>query len=261
MITDTNIAAGLQLLGLSDKETIVYEACLQRGEISVVELARLSSLSRSTAYFVADELVKKGLLRFVQKGAHRIYSVEDPRKIELLLDQERIKLNQKAATFSAILPTLSMKYMGVARKPVVSYYTGQQEMRQLFEDALLSDIDELLFVGSINVLLEAVGREYLATWNRRKVKGGIKTRGIWPSNEETQEPYLQPTSLNMRQVRYAPSGFVSPTYILLYANKVAFLSSVVEAYGVLIESEDLSVSMRSWFNTLWKDSSTKKVNL
>ncbi len=254
MNTDTNLDQYLQTIGLSDKEAVVYQSCLNRGEINIIELSRLCGLSRSTAYFVADELVKKGLLRFIQKGAHRIYSIEDPRKLELLINKEKASLNQKTVTFHAILPSLQMRYASGAHKPVVSYYVGQEQMRQIFEDALLSDIDELFFVGSINTLIEAVGREYLNYWNRRKVKAGIVTKGVWQPHDKPEEPFLKPIPANMRQARFAPPGFNSPTYILLYGNKVAFLSSIIEAYGVLIESQDLSISMRAWFDVLWKES-------
>ncbi len=250
-MSDTYIRQALRSLGLSEKEISVYNACLARGEIGIVELARLAILSRSTAYFVADELVKKGLLRFIQKGAHRIYSAEDPRKLTLLVERQSERLDRNKALLQSVLPTLNMRYSGAANKPVVSYYVGQQEMRQIFEDALLSGIKELLFVGDINVLVDSVGPEFLKSWNRRKVKVGIKTRGIWEKDQGQEPEFIQAGRQNLREVQYAPTGFESPTYVLLYSNKVAFLSSSVESYGVLIESKDLSRSMRSWFDVLW----------
>lgn len=249
--SDTNLHADLLSFGLSAKEAKVYEACLHRGEIGVADLTKLTHLSRSTAYFVADELVKKGLLRFIQKGAHRIYCAEDPRKLTLLLEKEKVKLARKARSLDSLLPALQMKYAGQPSKPLVSYYVGQEEMQKIFEDALLSGTKELLFVGNITVLRDAVGQKYLNTWNRRKVAAGMKTRGIWQQPEEPEDDFLKASKENLREARHAPRGFESPTYFLLYNNKVAFLSSIVEAYGVLIESHDLSVTMRSWFDNLW----------
>jgi len=252
--TDTNIRTELVHFGLTTKEAAVYEACLQRGEMTVMDLTKLSRLSRSTAYFVADELVKKGLLRFVQRGAHRLYSAEDPRKLQQLLDQEKVWVARRSRMLESLLPTLQMRYSGASNKPLVSYYVGKEEMQQIFEDALLSGTKELLFVGNINVLREAVSQKYLASWNRRKIKADIKTRGIWEQKEEPEDEFLKASSENMREARHAPTGFTSPTYTLMYGNKVAYLSSVVEAYGVLIESKDLSVTMHSWFKELWERS-------
>ena len=255
--TDTNLHSELVGFGLSPKEAKVYEACLQRGELTVMEITKLSGLSRSTAYFVADELVKNGLLRFVQKGAHRIYFAEDPRKFTNLLEQEKQRVARQSRRLDTLLPALQMRYSGIRNKPLVSYYVGQQEMQQIFEDALMSGTEELLFVGNIHVLREAVSRKYLSSWNRRKVTAGIRTQGIWEQPEAPEEDFLQATPRNMRTVRHAPEGFVSPTYTLIYQNKVAYLSSIVEAYGVLIESKDLSLTMRSWFNELWGRSNSE----
>ncbi len=256
---DTFIADKLSSFGLSPKETSVYLACLHRGEISVIELARITNLSRSTAYFIADQLIQRGLLRFIQKGAHRIYAAEDPRKLATLLEEQAEQLARNKHVLSEILPSLNMQFTGAANKPLVSYYVGQIEMRQIFEDALISGIKELLFVGEMPVLVQAVGPEFMASWNRRKVKAKIKTRGIWPSEaSEFEESFLKPTPENLREARYAPKGFRSPTYVLLYANKVAFISSIAEAYGTLIESKDLSITMNHWFDALWASSSTKR---
>ena len=252
--TDTNLHRELLSFGFTAKEAKVYEACLQRGELSIMDIVKFTHLSRSTAYFVADELVQKGILRFVQKGAHRIYSAEDPRKLENILEHEKAKIARKSRSLDSLLPALQMKYAGLANKPLVSYYVGQEEMRQIFEDALLSGTKELLFMGNINVLRDVVGQKYLASWNRRKVKAEIKTKGIWQQSEEPEDDFLKATKENMREARHAPKGFESPTYFLLYNNKVAFLSSMMEAYGVLIESHDLSVTMRNWFDTLWATS-------
>lgn len=261
MYTDTFISSALREIGMSEKEIQIYLACLQRGEVSVIELARIAQLSRSTAYFIADQLIKKGLLRFIQKGAHRVYAAEDPRKLAVLLDERSEALVRTKRLVSDILPSLNMRYTGAKNKPLVSYYVGQVEMRQIFEDALASGIHELYFVGEMPVLVEAVGREYLASWNRRKVKAKIKTIGIWPTDApQPEELFLKATPENLRVVRFAPPGFRSPTYVLLYANKVAFISSIVEAYGTLIESHDLSTTMRHWFDNLWQSSreQTKK---
>ena len=252
--TDTNIHTELVSFGLSAKEASVYEACLQRGELTVMDITKLSGLSRSTAYFVADELVKKGLLRFVQKGAHRIYFAEDPRKFSALLEQEKLRVARQSRKLETLLPALQMRYSGISNKPLVSYYVGQQEMQQIFEDALISGTEELLFVGNIHVLREAVSQRYLSSWNRRKVKAGIRTQGIWEQPEEPEEEFLKASEQNMRTVRHAPEGFICPTYTLIYENKVAYLSSIVEAYGVLIESKDLSLTMRNWFKELWERS-------
>lgn len=254
--TDTTLQADLLTFGLSPKEIKVYEACLTRGEIGVADMVKTTHLSRSTAYFIADELVKKGLLRFIQKGSHRIYAAEDPRKLTALLEQEKADLAKKAHSLDSLLPALQMKYGGKPNKPVVSYYVGQEEIQHIFEDILTMESKELFFVGNSDVLRNAVGTTYLASWNGRKVAAHVRSRGIWQQESVPAEDFLKASKENLREARFAPIGFESPTYFLLYGNKVAFLSSIVEAYCVLIESHDLAITMRSWFDNLWMLSRT-----
>ncbi len=260
MNTDTYMVSSLKGLGLSDKEARIYEACLSRGEINVIELARIANVSRSTAYFVADELVKKGLLRFIQRGAHRIYTAEDPRQLQTFLEQEQVSLSRKNAMLQSLLPGLNMRYAGATNKPVVSYYVGQHEMRKILEDALLSGDTEILYVGEAALLDEAVGSKYLKAWIKRRIEAGIATRGIRKRESEIDEPLYLPGKSNLRETRFAPEGFHSPVFTVIYSNKVAYISSAIESYGVLIESKDLSTSMRSWFSILWETAGQTQSN-
>lgn len=52
----------LEKLGFSDKEIALYIAILQKGRISVPEVAKLTGINRTTVYSVAGELAEKGYI-------------------------------------------------------------------------------------------------------------------------------------------------------------------------------------------------------
>lgn len=255
-ITDTYIATALRNFGLSEKEASIYQVCLASGEIGVTRLSRLVRLSRSTTYFVADELVKKGVLRFIQKGAHRIYSAEDPRKLSAIINKQKITLNKRASFLESILPELVMRFSDTPNKPVVSYYQGQIEVRRILDDILVSGTKEEFWTGEMKTLEEAVGKNYLQKWTKKRIDLGIKSISVRPLSDKKSKIY-GPSKSNLRKVQYAPEGFESPSLIVIYGNKVAFISSVVESYGVLVESKDLSTTLRSWFTILQKSCKQK----
>jgi sugar-specific transcriptional regulator TrmB len=262
---DTYVQTALQQLGLSPHEAAIYRACLGRGEATIMQLAKITRISRTTIYGIADELVKKGLFRFVQKGAHRIYSAEDPKKLEQLVTKSKLIADRKAAFYSSVIGTLAMQFSSTAHKPLVSYHEGQTEVRQIFEDMLVSEAAEVLFLGEAATIEQAVGEKYLRDVIKRRISIGMKARGIRTEPTEVDEPLYDVTSQNLRNLRYAPKGFVASMYIGIYNHTVFFISSIDESYGVQVESKDLSETMRSWYEVLWKASkpakSTKKSSL
>lgn len=253
--SDTYLQSALEQLGLTNHEARVYRACLSRGEATIMDIAKLTSVGRTTIYGVAEGLVHKGMLRFVQKGAHRVYSAEDPKKFQHIIDKNRDVLDRKAAFLSSILPTLSMRFSEASNKPLVTYYEGQKEIHLIFEDFLASGTKEAVFIGEATTIEQALGSKYLKSMVSRRIKLGIKARGVRKAESELEDPLYAHGAKNLRNIRFAPSFFKAPVYTGVYLNKVFFVSSVVESYGILVESKDLSDMFRDWFEVLWNASS------
>lgn len=255
--SDTYIETSLMRLGLTEAQAKVYQTCLLRGEATIMEIAKMTGVNRTTIYGLADELVGKGILRFIQKGAHRIYSAEDPKKLRYLVERTRRAADRKEAFLESILPTLSMQFAGATTKPRVSYYEGQEEVRQIYTNFLSSGADEVLFIGETATIQRAVGEQFLKKVVKERIRLGIPTRGIRTEATEIKDSLYDTKPINLRKLRFAPKGFRSPTYIGIYLDKVFFISSIKESYGILVESRDLSDTMRSWFEVLWKASKVK----
>ncbi|MCX6739840.1 MAG: hypothetical protein NTZ49_01260 [Candidatus Parcubacteria bacterium] len=49
-------------LGLNDKESKVYLACLELGTSSILEIAKKSGVNRGTIYYIIEELKQKQLI-------------------------------------------------------------------------------------------------------------------------------------------------------------------------------------------------------
>jgi predicted DNA-binding transcriptional regulator len=52
----------LEKLGFSEKETTLYLAVLQKGRVSIPEVAKITGINRTTVYSVAGELFEKGYI-------------------------------------------------------------------------------------------------------------------------------------------------------------------------------------------------------
>ena len=250
-LSDTYLHKSLREIGFTTHEAAIYLACLEKGESSIMSLSSSTGIHRTTIYGIVDELVQKGYLRFIQHGSHRIYAAETPEKLRDIIDQIKARTERREAFLQSVLPTLRMKFSDSPRKPKVAYFQGQKEVRQIYQNMLDSNAVEVLFVGEAATIEQAVGVEYLQEVINKRIAIKMKARGIRTKQTEVGESLYENKNKYLRTIRYAPTGFQMPTYIGIYANKVFFISSIIESYGIEVESKDLVLTMRNWFEALW----------
>ncbi len=105
----------LTKLGFSPKESEVYLALLQHGQMTPAEVAKLTRISRPTVYSVAKELVKKGVVLEDLGGTSRSLIAKQPEDLAILTNREQKALDIKKATVQAAIAELqkvaqSVKY-------------------------------------------------------------------------------------------------------------------------------------------------------
>ena len=116
-------------VGLSDKAAKIYIALLQIGEGSVIDIAQKADLKRTSVYNILPDLIRQGLIETTVKNKHRIFFIDDVRRLELDADQRR-----KSVT--ALLPQLRAIQNILPQKPKITFYEGVGGMKELYEDTL-----------------------------------------------------------------------------------------------------------------------------
>jgi len=173
-----DIATVLQAVGLNENQVAVYITLLQMGSGEIQDIARKSGVKRTTAYSVLDVLMQEGLVSFVQKGAHREYFAEDPRKLPKLLEEEKRRLNRKQERITEALPELASLYNAHATKPKIRFYEGIDGIKQMFEETLeLKSGTEMLAFSSAESIHEYL-RDYVPYYLEQRVAKGIRQRAI-----------------------------------------------------------------------------------
>src|SRR3989338_3499165 len=87
--------------GLDEKEETLFFALLELGQSGVVNLAKKTGFKRSTTYYLLDQLMNRGLVTLLQKGAHRIYVPAEPKRIEKLVEERQEKAEKQVKNFSS----------------------------------------------------------------------------------------------------------------------------------------------------------------
>ena len=95
----------LKKLGLKDKEIQIYLAILPLGSVPASILGKRTGMNRSTAQYICQQLVQKGLLTVIEKNGNFVYSVESPENILLLLERQKSEIEEKQTQANKIIET------------------------------------------------------------------------------------------------------------------------------------------------------------
>ncbi|NQT49529.1 hypothetical protein HQ571_02420 [Candidatus Kuenenbacteria bacterium] len=240
----------LKSIGFDSKQSAVYLACLQLGEDSVFNIAKLANVKRPTTYVILNSLAERGLISLRKTNKATLYSAASPKK---LLDQ----IKQRQKNLESAIPNLMAIYNQQPNKPEVQFFEGKDGIAQVYYEVLevMRSGLEVVFYGSIIEPVEIypdLFEEYKETLKNLKVK----TREILPWNEEN--------------IKYAKivSKFKNPNHGLrffnkkyecgrgdniIFGNKIAFLPYHKNKYYVIvIENEDLVITHKTLFEHAWK---------
>lgn len=234
----------LRNIGLSEKESAIYLALLELGPSTVSEVASHAEIKRPTAYFVIEDLLKRGLI--AQAGGQvKRFIAERPEKI-IAQEQRRLKQLEK------ILPGLSNLAHSAKHKPAVRFFTGEEAIRSVYEESLLLPAgNEILTLGNARAVednLEGFGEWYI----QRRVKGKIKMRAL-----VTDNPYhrtiVERDKKELRETRLIEEElFTQDMEMNVYRNTIALVGFMEEELiGVLLDSQMFANGFRQMFELLW----------
>ena len=244
-------------LGFERSEVEVYLLLLQNGPMAVATLARRIGLPRTTVYTMLERLSGRGLVRESSRKGLKTYLAEPPDSLGHIFAQRIVSLDSAHKNFLRLLPDLRSKRAHIASAPRFSVLEGKEGLQNLLRDMLLYADIRTCSVWPIKKMMEVLSPEFFALHNEERIKRNIHTRAVWPEAEVVsieENPFLGWGEEFKREIRVAPA---SMNYILgywIYADKVAFLSSVNEGYGFLIRSEELAETLTVQFELLWQAS-------
>lgn len=234
----------LRRFGLNEKEAILYLALLELGESNIGQLAKKSGIKRTTVYDVLDALKSKGLASEIQKDKKMLYSAKDPRSLETALDEKKERLHK-------MLPELLSIANFLDNKPKIRFYEGGEGIKEVYRDTLRYPDQELLAWVSEEAI-HAFDEKFLNDFYLpRRIQKKIWVRAIVPDIEEMQayrgldQPSLRRTKL------ISATSYPITVEINLYGRNKIGIMSFSEKVGLIIESEKISTTLKSIFESQW----------
>lgn len=234
----------LTQFGLTDKEAAVYVALLELGQADVAEIAKKAGIKRPTAYFVVEDLTKKGFIS-PAGGAVKRFVAEKPQK---LLAIEKSKLLQ----FEKALPGLVGLGSKSKHKPSVRFFTGLDGIKAVYEESLLqAPGSQMLSLGNAQAVEDSIAG--FADWYiKRRVEGKIRMRAL-VTDTAYHRKIVERDKAELRQTRLLSKQlFTQDVEINIYGDKVAMISFVEnELVGVILESKVFAAGHKQLFEILW----------
>ncbi len=234
----------LQQLNFDEKEADIYLALLELGEANIEQIAKKSSIKRTTVYHVIESLKEKGYIEMSKVGKKTLYYALNPKKIGETLEEKKL-------VFEKIMPGLLSITNNIEKKPKIRYFEGKEGIREIYKDTLRYHDQETL-VWTTEDVLEYFDVDWL--WDYyvvKRVKSKIWQRTIAPDVEYAKELGGLDTK-HLREMRFC-SKEQFPMYVdvTLYGGRFVGIMSFKDGLGLIIESEGIYKTLKSIFEMNW----------
>lgn len=254
----------LASLDLSPEEIRIYMQILEMGGGTTAgDLAKKLGLARPTLYGILQRLTDKGIIQRSLKYGVRRFAATAPDKLDMLFKQriEHLQTQQKA--YQEILPQLLSKHRLETLSPRFQYFEGKEGVQHVLKDMLSYRDMETLAFWPIKSMIAMLSEDFFRYHNKERIRNNLYTRAIWPQAEAVEvkaNKFLGVGNEFRREIRLAPTEVNFTMGYWMYGNKIAFLSSQAECFGMIVESHEMVAMQRAAFEVIWNISAPLKVN-
>lgn len=241
----------LKSIGLSDGEIRVYIALLELGKCTAGKIISQSKVSPSKIYDVLNRLVEKGLVSYIIEGKIRHFKAAPPSNILSYIERRENELMRHKNEFKKIVPLLEAKQKSEAKKFNAEIFEGVRGLTTVFDMSL----EETRRGGTVyafgypayaSKLFDVYWREYYKKCDRK----GIIRKVIY----DYDAWFLKKRAgRKMSYYRYMPRGIITPSWVLIFNDKVATVIVTPEQkVCFLVQNREVANSYTQYFNLLWK---------
>lgn len=240
-------------LGVNDKETKVYLFIISRDPQLISNIAKGCNLTRTHAYDVVKKLEELGLCHSLGSGYGKKIQASSVDQISDLLEQKEKELLAMKYEFEDLAPVLkSLSSFKPQSKTNVSYFSGSENLKKLINYSLRAEDKMVRMAGSELDFIKILGEEFFINYHERRKGKKICLRALRPGDKRGSNKVFINDSEYLREVRLRPEGEIRlKSNIIVWGSSMAIISLGDELFGTLIENEELSMMMKSWFDFIW----------
>ena len=239
----------LSSLGLLDSEVSTYLAALKNGPSSVLDLTKLTKLSRQGTYTAIQQLIDRGLMSSVVRGKKTFYAIDSPDKLITYAERKQSELKEQLKDLKSVVPELKLKAGG--EKPVVKMYEGKEGIRAIIENLGASDPKFLYEMGDREAIFQTLTMEDLEPYRKMIDKKKVVITSLYRGKESVGQS---------KGPRYFLPEDTPPfsTNIIIDDKKVTLVTFKGKMHSVVIENEDIAETLKQLFELALDSKKLKK---
>lgn len=242
----------LSTFGLTEKEIVLYELLLEKGQMLAGDIIRESKLKRATVYQSLYALEKKSLISQIEIDKKIHFKPEPPTNLLQLANSQLKNYEESHRQLTSVISSLDSKYVLAVEKPVISLFEGAEGLKEIYNDMVLvgkpiyaalttEEIDPsfLKWVDNVHVKQRAV----------RKIPAYV----LVAQGEQTEE-YISKNQQEFRITKLVDKEkYPFKHEIDIYGDKVAFINSRKDQHllGVVIHHPMIVATMKALFDLAW----------
>jgi sugar-specific transcriptional regulator TrmB len=239
----------LRKIGLTENEVKIYINLLKLGSSTAYEIGKNTDIYRVHVYDKLEQLMSKGLVTHVYKGAKKYFQATEPSKIKHYLEDKKRELQVQEDQVNSILPELEAMAKIPKEDTFVEVFKGIEGLKYFLKDiiktkkeVLVSGIDDQKYQEAIPVFMKQYFRDLRLNKIKEKVIT-VKRKGVFQFKKD-----LAPTT----NYRFLEETQFNPTNTFVYGRKVVIVSWGTPVTAVMIKNEQIAKTYRNHFEHLWK---------
>lgn len=251
---NNQVASLLKNIGLTEKEILLLLICMARTETTVDLLSAESGIKRPTIYYVMQTLTQKGLISEVRENGRLKFQANSIDELEKYAKREAKRISAYGEQIASLRNLFPLPDESIVSKTSAEQFSGIEGIKSAIEKALYSKQREWLIVASKshNNFFGQFDKYYWEYFNKTRRVRKIKARSLWEYEEKLSRS-IQLQDFIMRKPRYLPKELkgMFRSIMIVFDNRVLFITSLEEKSAILITSDELSTMMKTFFEGLW----------
>ncbi|MEI6498388.1 MAG: helix-turn-helix domain-containing protein [bacterium] len=239
-------------VGLSSKESTVYEILLKNGQVGIGPLLKLLPYKRGDLYNILYSLRDKGIIEQTIKGSKIEFRPCNPYKLLEFVDKQKQFYLESYSQVQDIIPSLFHYFNLLYNQPSIYTKNGLEGLKDVHELIYKSKKKEILLFRSVYDIKNDEYAQILRAHRAKRIELGINVRALTPANEKARENYFTKDKEHLFERRLInPNKFTLPAQIDIWGNNVAIVSLRDSIVTTVIENKDIAQTFRLVFNLIW----------
>lgn len=250
------ITTYLESIGLSKTESQLYISGLKTPS-SIDDLIKNTTVKRSTAYHAMETLQAKGLASSRRENGRLLFIMTSPDNIASYLDHQSKELERKQVELDRLLPLFPSPPESKSNGYHIEHYESIEGIKKVMDIALECKNPEWRIIAPKQNFFSEYDQDYARYYLTKRQAHKIKAKSLWEAPLEGKSSgRLTLRDILARNPRYLPSKFRGKfgAVIIIFDDKVAYISSLKNSESLLIQSSDFSSTMQVMFDSLWDTS-------